>query len=303
MTVADPIVIVIVNYNSGPDLARCLASIAEHASAARVIVVDNASADGSECAAEMSSERVTLVRSDRNMGFAAAANRAVRMSPAGAGAVMLVNPDCELFSGVVERLAAELEAFPDCAVVGPKILDEDGAVQGSVRGDPTLMTGLFGRSTLLTRLFPSSPWARRNVRSDLTDSASGSSDVVDWVSGACQMIRRTAFDSVKGLDERYFLYWEDADLCRRLRGLGFTTRYQPNGRVMHRGAVSSRSALPLSIRAFHESAYRYYATHIGRTATQRRLVWFVLHCLCAWKLFVQASPADSDAQRALRTAR
>lgn len=283
---ASPAVIVIVNFNSGQYLARCLASIAEHARDARVIVVDNASTDGSDRAAETALGDVAIVRNDRNRGFAAAVNQGVRMSRADEGLIMLLNPDCQLLAGAADRLREELEIHPDCAIVGPQVLNENGGVQGSVRTDPTLLTGLFGRSSLLTRLFPSSPLARRNLRSDLTDAGTNATAIVDWVSGACMMIRRTAFDSVNGMDERYFLYWEDADLCRRLRGLGFTTRYVPGARVIHRGGVSSRSARSLALRAFHRSAYIYYASHVRRGVLARAFSCVVLQARCAWKLTV-----------------
>ena len=89
---------------------------------------------------------------------------------------------------------------------------------------------------------------------------------VDWVSGACMLIRRAAFEAVGGFDERYFLYWEDADLCRRLRARGHEIRYVPAAAAVHVVGTSSRTAKAASIRAFHDSAYLYYATHVARSA-------------------------------------
>ena len=86
---------------------------------------------------------------------------------------MLLNPDCYLLPGAAERLEEELRSYPECAIAGPRILNDDGSVQGSARGDPTLFTGLFGRTTLLTRLFPNSKLARRNVRTDTSVSCYG----------------------------------------------------------------------------------------------------------------------------------
>jgi GT2 family glycosyltransferase len=86
--------------------------------------------------------------------------------------------------------------------------------------------------------------------------------LVDWISGACMLARREALAAVGGFDERYFLYWEDADLCRRLRAAGWTARYVPHAVVVHRVGGSSQSVRRLAIRAFHQSAYRYYVTHV-----------------------------------------
>jgi N-acetylglucosaminyl-diphospho-decaprenol L-rhamnosyltransferase len=273
---------IIVNYNSGPFLARCVESIAAHEPGARVIVVDNASTDGSERLAETGAIRITLVQNAANLGFARAVNLGVRRTTG--EWVMLLNPDCQLTAAALARLVQELGEHPDCAIAGPRIEDEDGTVQGSARGDPTLLTGFFGRTGLLNRLFPRSAIARRNVRLDLAGT-NGSSAEVDWVSGACMMVRRKDWDAVGGFDERYFMYWEDADLCRRLRTRGSTIRYVPEARVIHRVGGSSRTARSLAVRAFHRSAYTYYTSHVARNRLHRALAWTILQTRCRWMLF------------------
>jgi N-acetylglucosaminyl-diphospho-decaprenol L-rhamnosyltransferase len=278
--------VIIVNFNSGGCLARCLDSIAELEKDSDVLVVDNASTDGSEQTAERGG-RVALQRNAENVGFARAVNQGLART--GGEFVLLLNPDCELRPGSLDRLVSELRLHPHSAIAGPKILDEDGAVQGSARGDPTLLTGLFGRSTLLTRLFSGSELARRNVRFDLATAgrANEAGYDVDWVSGACMMARREMLKTVGGFDERYFLYWEDADLCRRLRGRGWGIRYVTSAEVVHRAGQSSRTVHALSTRAFHDSAYLYYATHVARTPFTRGLARVVLGARCRLK---QARP-------------
>jgi GT2 family glycosyltransferase len=274
--------VVIVNFNSGEHLAECLKSVAAHAPEARVVVIDNASSDGSERVAEARPDRVALHRNQTNLGFAHGVNQGLAL--VSGDLVLVLNPDCCLLPGAVELLAAELAKHPDCAIVGPQILNDDGSVQGSARGDPTLLTGLFGRSTLLTRLFPDSPLARRNVRTDAIPVAGADGLEVDWVSGACMLARSEALKGVGGFDERYFLYWEDADVCRRLRHHGYSIRFVPAAHVVHTGGRSSRSAQTLATRAFHRSAYTYYARHVARTRLARALAWLLLTLRCQWKL-------------------
>ena len=163
------------------------------------------------------------------------------------------------------RLRRTLGEHRKCAIAAPRLLNGDGSVQASARGEPSAWTGLFGRHGLLTRLFPASAAARRNLPAADLVQADVDSAIVDWVMGACMLIRRDRFAEVGGFDERYFLYWEDADLCRRLRARGYETRYVPGAQVVHVGAVSSGTRSSFATREFHRSAYRYYATHVVPT--------------------------------------
>jgi X-X-X-Leu-X-X-Gly heptad repeat protein len=273
---------VIVNYNAGPELRVALQSIAAEMSgrAWEAVVVDNASADGSADLVAEFAPHARLVRNTTNVGFGRGVNQGVAAS--GAPLVLIMNPDCRLEAGSVAAMRAALDSHPGCAIVGPRVLDPDGSVQGSARGDPDMLTGLFGRTGPLRVLLPSSPLATRNVVS----AAGRDSTVVDWVSGACMLVRRSAFDEVGGFDPRYFMYWEDADLCRRLRARGHHVRYVPCATAVHRVGHSSRTARASSIKAFHESAYLYYATHVapGSFNPKRILARLLLHARCWWLL-------------------
>jgi GT2 family glycosyltransferase len=270
-------------------LARALRSI--EADGAQIeweaVVVDNASSDGSTAVIE-SFANTTLIRNPTNVGFGRAVNQAVAVSKA--PLLLLINPDCRLVPGALLTMRAVLDAEPACAVVGPRILDPDGTVQGSARGDPDMLTGLFGRTGALRVLLPFLSVARRNVVVEEAIRASASSIVVDWISGACMLVRRDAFLAAGGFDERFFLYWEDADLCRRLRNRGFHIRYVPDAAAVHQVGRSSQTARRSSIRAFHASAYLYYATHVapGTLNPRRLLARALLGMRCWWLLRVSS---------------
>jgi GT2 family glycosyltransferase len=125
--------------------------------------------------------------------------------------------------------------------------------------------------------------ARRNVVAEVNGTQSV---IVEWVSGACMLVRRNAFDAVNGFDARYFMYWEDADLCRRLRARGHEVRYAPAASAVHQVGHSSRTARAASIRAFHDSAYLYYRTHVapGALNPKRLLARMLLSARCRWQL-------------------
>jgi GT2 family glycosyltransferase len=276
---------IIVNYNAGRDLALALRSVQTDCAQIpwEAVVVDNASTDGSTSAVE-TFPQATLIRNANNVGFGRAVNQAVALSRA--PLLLLLNPDCQLSIGATATLRAVLDTEPACAIVGPRILDPDGGVQGSARGDPDMLTGLFGRTGALRALMPFLTVAKRNVLVEDAVRSRASSVVVDWLSGACLLVRRNAFLAAGGFDERFFMYWEDADLCRRLRGQGCTIRYVPGASAVHKVGRSSQTARRSSIRAFHQSAYLYYSTHVARGALNpRRLVArALLGARCWWQL-------------------
>lgn len=253
--------VVVVNYNSGSALASTLASLPEGLEEVEweAVVVDNASVDGSERAAE-GDARVSLVRQEANVGFGAGVN--LGTAATSAPFVLVLNPDCRLRPGMGRLLLDELQNHSTCAVIGPTIFDPAGTVQESARGDPDMLTGVFGRTSVLSRYFPRLAAVRRNLVSSALANSAHLSHCVDWVSGACMLVRRDGLASVDGFDEGYFLYWEDADLCRRLRNAGWETRYMTGAAAVHDVGQSSRNARRLANREFHRSAYRYYATHV-----------------------------------------
>ena len=277
---------VLVNYNAGDELRRALQSIADemHGQPWEAVVVDNASIDDSRFVAAEFVPMVSLLANSENLGFARAVNQGLAVTTA--PRVLIMNPDCRLVAGAIAALGAELDQHEYCAIAGPRILNPDGSVQGSARGDPDMLTGLFGRTGVLGRLMPWAGIARRNVVSDAAIRSGHPSVVVDWLSGACILARRDALAKVNGFDERYFLYWEDADLCRRLRAAGYHVRYVPGATAIHRVGHSSRTVRAAAIRAFHASAYLYYTTHNAPRPLQPKRVlaklilsgrqWFLL---------------------------
>jgi GT2 family glycosyltransferase len=249
--------VVIVNYLAYDSLADCLASLAPFVAPADIVVVDHATQPQS---LERLAARFPLVRfipDAGNPGFATGVNRGVRETTG--EYVLLLNPDCIVRSDP-RPLAKWLADNPNAAVCGALVREADGSIQASARLFPGMTTGLAGRTTWLTRAWPSNPWTARNLVSGVPTEPIE----VDWVSGACMMVRRDAFVGVDGMDEQFFLYWEDADLCRRLKKAGWSTYYNPAMSVTHLTGRSSRHAHVASLIAFHESAYRYYRKHGSR---------------------------------------
>jgi GT2 family glycosyltransferase len=253
--------LVVVNYRSYEELTRCLASIERDRGAfARVIVVDHESDLAAAAGVSARFPWVELVQRATNEGFATGVNLGVARGRA--DYLLLLNPDCVAGGDAVERLVAFAAEHIDIAVVGPRILNPDGTVQGSARRFPGWTTFIAGRSSWLTRRFPGNPLSRWNLPS-LT-GVSGPIDV-DWVSGACMLIRRDAFERVRGMDEQFFLYWEDADLCKRLAHQGWRTVYLPTASIEHAGGRSSIHAYRESLAAFHQSAFTLFRKHGGRS--------------------------------------
>jgi GT2 family glycosyltransferase len=253
--------VVIVNYQSYDELRTCLASLQRASGEPSVIVVDHASNEIAADAMSRDFPDVHLLRVAGNEGFAAGVNRGAR--EARGPFILLLNPDCVVEPSACATLADWMRAHPDVGAAGPRIHNADGTVQATARRFPDLTTGIAGRSSWLTRLLPGNPLSRRNLpgRDNGTDPIE-----VDWVSGACLIARRDAFDAIGGMDEGFFLYWEDADFCRRLNEAGWRTMYLPAASATHVGGRSSRHSADASLEAFHRSAFRLYWKHASAPA-------------------------------------
>ena len=249
----------IASYRTPALLRRCLETVAAERAAVRleVIVVDNGSRDGS---AEMVADQfpwVRLIRNDRNQGFAAAHNQALRGAR---GRYWLVlNSDAAPLPGALRTLVRFLDDHADVAVAGPKLRYPDGAVQPSRRRFPTVAT-LFLESTQLQRFFPTNRVLRRYYISDRSDDEVQD---VDWLVGACLCVRAAAADEVGLLDARYFLYCEELDWCRRVRAAGWRVVYVPSAEVAHVEGASSQLDLAARDRLFQASKLRYAAKWHG----------------------------------------
>lgn len=251
--------IVIVNRNSTDYLLRCLESIFQESSGVdtKVFVQDNASQDGVD-RVDALFPQVELTKNACNMGFAKAINRAMNQSSA--PYICILNPDSVVVDGAFHSLIRSLEENPEAGVIGPKILEHDGAVQGSARSFPTPLTALFGRNSPLTKLFPNNRMSRANILTACCDGETAME--VDWVSGACLVVRRKAVEQVGPLDEQFFIYWEDADWCRRMWENGWKVIYYPGASVIHYVGGSSEKDLFRSVLEFHKSSYLLFKKYV-----------------------------------------
>jgi GT2 family glycosyltransferase len=171
----------------------------------------------------------------------------------------LLNGDAIVAPGALDALVDFLDEHPDAGVAAPRLLNPDGSDQGTARMFPTPAAALFGRRSPLTRLFPRNRSSRRYLagREHIGDEPFA----IDWVSGACLMIPRRVVERVGLLDEGFFMHWEDADWCRRVKAAGFGVWCVPAARVVHAEGGSRGGWPPAQVRHFHDSAYRYYAKH------------------------------------------
>ena len=236
---------VIVAYQSGDDVARCITSLRAQG-VANVVVVDNGSSDGSLDALPLGTH---VVRLGSNLGYGAAANVGARVL--GELDVLVVNPDVSFRPNALATLLSALDD-PTVGLVGPAQFDGAGREYPAARVFPNLVDGAL--HALLGKLWPSNPGTRR-VRTEsypLDQPAD-----VDWVSGAAMLVRRAAWRDVAGFDPRYFLYFEDVDICWRLARRGWIVRYEPRASIVHVGAGSTSGSSSIAVIAHHKSAWRF----------------------------------------------
>lgn len=242
---------VVVNYNARDQLVACVRSL-RAAGVADVVVADNASDDGSEEALAAADPAARFVRTGANLGYGGGANRGAAAADPTSTALLVLNPDTVVAPGTVDALCAALEADAGLAVVGPRIENPDGSVYPSARAFPRLVDAL-GHAFL----GPVLPRNRFTRRYRMLDWGHSSARPVDWVSGACFLVRRSAWDEVGGFDESYFMFMEDVDLCWRLWRRGWRVAYEPAGRVVH-VVGASRARHPYRMQwAHHRSMFRF----------------------------------------------
>jgi N-acetylglucosaminyl-diphospho-decaprenol L-rhamnosyltransferase len=252
---------VIVNYNAGEHLRHCVQSLRADG-VAEIVVADNDSRDGSERAVAEADPEVVVLRTGDNLGFGTAANRGVAATTS--PYVLIMNPDVVVEPGTVKCLATALDEDPNLAAVGPRITNLDGSRYPSARRFPDLPVA--AGHAFLGFVWPENPFSRAYK---LADRDHTRAQPVDWLSGACLLVRRTAFREVGGFDEAYFMYVEDVDLCWRLWRAGWRVGYEPAATVVHTVGVSSDQAPYRMILAHHVSMWRFA---IRSTTGTRRIL-------------------------------
>jgi N-acetylglucosaminyl-diphospho-decaprenol L-rhamnosyltransferase len=242
--------VVIVSYNSREQLRRCISPVLGDPDT-HVVIVDNASADRSLELTE--GLEVTAIGLDRNGGFAVGCNVGWRAGEA--PYVLFLNPDAVIDVAAIRRLVAALEQDERFGAVGPKILESDGELDFSRRYFPRLRS-TYAQALFLHRFLPRAAWADEIDRRSETYEVAGPAE---WISGACMLFRRTVLEELGGLDEGFFMYCEDKDLCRRTWDAGYAVRYEPDAVAVHAGGASAPRARLLPVLA--ASKIRYAAKH------------------------------------------
>ncbi|MCE5269714.1 glycosyltransferase family 2 protein [bacterium] len=273
----DRIPVVIVNWNAGQALRNCLESLSgcHPGLDLDVVLVDNASIDSSVETAQPILPGLRVIRNPDNRGFAAAVNQGLAQTDRSSPFVLLLNPDARFSADTLGPLLAFLAEHPEAAAVGPMILGSDNRLQRGCRRREPSAWGMLCRSLALDMLFPSSRLFAGHIYGQVPAERTIE---VDSLSGSFMLIRRAALETVGGLDERFFMYAEDLDWCRRAREGGWKLYYHPAVRVQHLRAVSS-SQRPLGrLWDLNFTACQYIRKHHGglREAPARVVLYLAL---------------------------
>jgi len=269
---AAELAVVIVNYNTGHYLERCLASLEAHRGDidADVVVIDNASHDGSHTRAIAAHPWARLIENPENVYLSPAWNQGIRETDA--PFVLLLNPDTEWWAGTLADYVAVARAHPRVGIVGPMVRNTDGTVYPSGRPLPSVVDavghaflGPFAPGNRFSRRYRLEGWDRATERE------------VDWVSGCCMLLPRKVFDDVGVLDESFLLYGEELDLATRLRDAGWSVLFTPNVEILHALGVSTGRSRRMTL-MHSASIYRYYRKHraVGWRKLTLPLAWMAL---------------------------
>lgn len=250
--------IIIVSWNVREYLAACLESIRTNAGSLtlEVIVVDSASTDDTLAVLRDHYPWVTVLAQTENVGFTRGNN--IGLAQARGRYLLLLNPDTEILDTALGQMVAHLDARPDVGILGPHTLNSDGSHQSTRRRFPTLLTALF-ESTWLQPVAPTALLDRFYVR-DVADDAVAA---VDWVQGSALLTRRAIYDQLGGLDERFVMFSEELEWCRRIRDAGWQAVYLGTARIVHHGGKSTAQVPAFKHIYFQQSKLRYFARHHG----------------------------------------
>lgn len=273
--------IVIVAWNVLPLLRDCLDSVrGQLGPDDEVVVVDNASADGTQEQVEAGYPWVRFLQTGANLGFCAGVNRGLRACSH--PYLLVLNPDTRPEPGALDALRRIMQRDPSAGLVGPRLVSPDGSRQSSLRSFPSLIT-LFVESTPLKRL----PLLTRAVRHyHLEDRSDAHVQQVDWVWGAAFLVRREALEEAGGLDETYFMYSEEVDLARRLAPLGWVAVFEPAAVVLHHHGKSSEQAATGTLVRFNRSKVLYAEKHMGRARAESLRLYLL--GIYAWEAAVES---------------
>lgn len=245
---------VVVSYRSGATLRECVTSLLAIPGVA-VTVVDNASPD--DTLATIEDLDAEMIRAPRNGGFSYGCNLGAARGDA--PFVLFLNPDARMGAGALDALVEALTTDLEAGLAGPRVREDDG-LAWSQRRFPRLRS-TFAQALFLHRLLPRASWTDELIREPAVYERPGTPD---WISGACMVVRRELFEAIGGFDERFFLYCEDTDLCRRVWDAGFAVRFVPSAEVIHVGGASSGTGETRAIGA--RSRVRYAYKHDGKLA-------------------------------------
>jgi GT2 family glycosyltransferase len=250
----NPLSFIVVNRNTADLLVSCLDHIFQSnlRSSAEVIVVDNGSSDDSVSRAKESFPQVTVIEAGRNLGFAAANNRALQQAKG--EFVLLVNTDALLEKGCAQSLSYVMESDSSVGMAGPQLLNADGSLQTSYEATPTLATETLNRS-LLKRLFPAKFPGKHRRPSE--------PEQVETLIGAVMMIRRQALDQLGGFDEDYFFFMEETDLAVRMRQAGWKVVHDPRAEAVHLQGATAKTHQAAARIEFYRSRYLFFRKHYG----------------------------------------